>query len=175
MPLEMRTRCESCGNGLAPEGWAYICSHECTFCPACAWGMNHVCPNCGGELLARPRRTAKAGSGESRSQPAPLFAYRIHPVRTDMLSAGPTEAEADTVRRHYEYLRTLTAAGTVVLAARTLTTDEASFGLVVFHAPDEAAARELMERDPALEEGVMRGELFPYRIALWGELDRATI
>ena len=29
---------------------------ECTFCPACADGMNGVCPNCSGELVARPKR-----------------------------------------------------------------------------------------------------------------------
>jgi len=92
-----------------------------------------------------------------------------------MLATGPTPSEADIVRRHYEYLRGLTASGTAVLAARTLTTDETGFGIVVFRAPDEAAARGLMEADPAVAEGVMGSEFFPYRIALWGEFDRATI
>jgi uncharacterized protein YciI len=92
-----------------------------------------------------------------------------------MLETGPTPAEADVVRRHYEYLRGFAASGTVVLAARTLTTDERAFGLVIFHASDEATARGVMERDPAVAEEVMGSELFPYRIALWGEFDRATI
>ena len=56
MPLEMRERCESCSRGLEPEGPAFICSYECTFCPACAEAMAAVCPNCRGELVARPRR-----------------------------------------------------------------------------------------------------------------------
>ncbi|MFZ5792152.1 MAG: DUF1272 domain-containing protein [Pseudomonadota bacterium] len=57
MALEMREACEKCGTKL-PHGAedACICSYECTFCDACARGMNHVCPNCGGELLRRPRR-----------------------------------------------------------------------------------------------------------------------
>ncbi len=55
MALEMRTSCERCGNDLAPDGEARICSFECTFCVACADAMEHVCPNCGGELVARPR------------------------------------------------------------------------------------------------------------------------
>ena len=38
-------------------------------------------------------------------------------------------------------------------------------GLAVFLAEDEAAARALMQSDPAILEGVMRGELFPYKIA----------
>jgi hypothetical protein len=54
--LEMRAICERCENALAPGGDARICSFECTFCVACADAMDDVCPNCGGELVARPRR-----------------------------------------------------------------------------------------------------------------------
>ena len=59
MALELRTECERCGAGLEPDGPARICSHECTFCPACAAAMDDVCPNCGGELVSRPRRAAR--------------------------------------------------------------------------------------------------------------------
>jgi hypothetical protein len=58
MALEMRAVCERCGNALTLDGDARICSFECTFCVACADSMDQVCPNCGGELVARPRRTA---------------------------------------------------------------------------------------------------------------------
>ena len=56
MALEMRTACERCGAAITPDGDATICSFECTFCPACAEAMQDVCPNCGGELVARPKR-----------------------------------------------------------------------------------------------------------------------
>jgi len=56
MALEMRPVCERCGAALAPDGEAAICSYECTFCRACADTMDGVCPNCDGELVARPRR-----------------------------------------------------------------------------------------------------------------------
>ncbi|HEY2074492.1 MAG TPA: DUF1272 domain-containing protein [Gaiellaceae bacterium] len=58
MTLEMRSECERCGGALAPDGEAVICSFECTFCAACGAAMEHVCPNCGGELVPRPRRIA---------------------------------------------------------------------------------------------------------------------
>jgi uncharacterized protein len=58
MALEMRSACERCDAVLTPEGDARICSFECTFCVACSDAMNGVCPNCGGELVARPRRSA---------------------------------------------------------------------------------------------------------------------
>lgn len=56
MALEMRKNCEKCGSELTPDGEAYICSHECTFCRNCTDEMEAVCPNCGGELVIRPKR-----------------------------------------------------------------------------------------------------------------------
>lgn len=56
MALEMRAACEQCGASLPHEGEARICSYECTFCPPCADGMSETCPNCGGELVRRPKR-----------------------------------------------------------------------------------------------------------------------
>ena len=56
MALEMKTKCEKCEAGLAATAEAYICSYECTFCVSCAIEMKAVCPNCGGELVRRPRR-----------------------------------------------------------------------------------------------------------------------
>ena len=61
MALEMRPACERCETAVPADGEAYICSHECTFCPACAGSMAHVCPNCGGELVRRPRRSVSPG------------------------------------------------------------------------------------------------------------------
>ena len=58
MALEMRTECERCGAALAPDGDAVICSYECTFCSSCAEAMDHVCPNCAGELVVRPKRVS---------------------------------------------------------------------------------------------------------------------
>ena len=60
MALEMRTKCEKCGQALAADGDACICSYECTFCAVCAERMNGMCPNCGGELMPRPRRKRPA-------------------------------------------------------------------------------------------------------------------
>ncbi|HEU4448762.1 MAG TPA: DUF1272 domain-containing protein [Gaiellaceae bacterium] len=56
MALELRDACERCGAPLAAAGDARICSYECTFCPACSEALSDVCPNCGGELVPRPRR-----------------------------------------------------------------------------------------------------------------------
>jgi hypothetical protein len=59
MALEMRTGCEKCQAALEHGDLAFICSYECTFCPSCAVSMAQRCPNCGGELVRRPRRAAE--------------------------------------------------------------------------------------------------------------------
>ena len=58
MSLEMREQCERCGISLEHGSEAVICSFECTFCRSCAAAMDFVCPNCSGELVARPKRAA---------------------------------------------------------------------------------------------------------------------
>jgi hypothetical protein len=62
MALEMRSACERCSAPLPPDGDAHICSYECTFCARCRDEMDATCPNCGGELVARPRRLMAGGS-----------------------------------------------------------------------------------------------------------------
>jgi hypothetical protein len=57
MPLEMRESCERCAAPVAAGAEAFICSYECTFCPPCSTELDGVCPNCGGELVRRPRRS----------------------------------------------------------------------------------------------------------------------
>lgn len=58
--LQLRPNCECCDKDLpadSPE--ARICSFECTFCADCAENsLQSICPNCGGELVSRPRRPA---------------------------------------------------------------------------------------------------------------------
>ena len=56
--LEMRDVTQFSGNGVSESGEAVICSFECTFCVDCGQLMDHRCPNCGGELVVRPRRIA---------------------------------------------------------------------------------------------------------------------
>lgn len=94
------------------------------------------------------------------------FLYRIRPSRPGMLTDGPTDAEGALIDRHFAYLKELTERGIVILAGRTLTTDSASHGIIVFRARSEEAAQRIMMDDPAVGHGVMLAELFPFRVAL---------
>ncbi len=55
--LELRPSCEHCNKALPPASdEAFICSYECTFCRDCVTLLDEVCPNCGGNFVARPIR-----------------------------------------------------------------------------------------------------------------------
>jgi hypothetical protein len=58
--LQLRPNCECCDRDLPPASPdARICTFECTFCTDCADEVFHgICPNCGGNLVARPIRPA---------------------------------------------------------------------------------------------------------------------
>src|SRR5215470_1868012 len=94
------------------------------------------------------------------------YLYKIQPARPEMLTQGPTPDEATLVAQHFAYLQGLAAQGVVVLAGRTLNADERTFGIVIFRASSEQAAQTIMNNDSAVRNGVMRAELYPYRIAV---------
>ena len=94
------------------------------------------------------------------------FIYTIKPTRLAMLTDGGTVEENGIVGEHFNYLQDLSAEGTVLMAARTLTTGPDSFGIVIFYARDEEEAQAIVAADPAVAQGVMQAALFPFRIAL---------
>ncbi|MGH6980856.1 MAG: DUF1272 domain-containing protein [Stellaceae bacterium] len=59
--LALRPNCECCDRNLPPDAAdAMICTFECTFCRDCAeHRLGGICPNCGGNLVARPVRPVR--------------------------------------------------------------------------------------------------------------------
>ena len=95
------------------------------------------------------------------------YLYKIQPTRLAMVT-DPTPEEAQIVSEHFHYLKDLSEQGVMVLVGCTLNTDSSTFGIAIFKAESEDEAREIMLNDPAVQKGVMRAELYPYRIALMG-------
>lgn len=89
--------------------------------------------------------------------------YFIHPPRENFAETMSTE-EDQVWSDHFERLKRLLAEGTLVLAGPTL--GKVNTGLVIIEAPDEAAARRIMEEDPTITRGYARGELRPFRVSL---------
>ena len=94
------------------------------------------------------------------------FLYKIQPTRLGLLTEAPTSIEEAFLDQHFNYLQGLTQQGIVLMAGRVLTVDENTFGLVIYRAETLDAAVAIMENDPVVRNGVMRAELFPFRVAL---------
>jgi uncharacterized protein YciI len=93
------------------------------------------------------------------------YIYVLKPTRLGMLIESTPE-EDEIVGRHFDHLKALNEQGVMILVGRTLNTDDTTFGIVIFEAEDESAARQIMESDPAVIGGVMTAALYPYRVAL---------
>jgi uncharacterized protein YciI len=92
--------------------------------------------------------------------------YYLKPARLGMVTEGATPAEEEIVGLHFAYLKDLTEKGVMVLMGRTQNNDETTFGIAIFEAENENAARSIMENDPAVKNGIMTATLYPYKVAL---------
>ena len=108
---------------------------------------------------------------QTRSQ----FLYRIVPTRAAMLVCCPTAHEMQVIDAHFAHLERLAADGVVLMAGRTLDTGPATWGIVVFTATSLAEAETVMRADPAIAQGVMQCELFPYRVAVWSDTWKSRV
>lgn len=95
-----------------------------------------------------------------------LFIVKLN--RPDMLKSGPTQAESESVGRHFTYWQKLVEREVALVVGRTQTTDALTIGLAIFRTETEAEARQIAEADPAVTDGVFRMELRPYKVALLG-------
>jgi uncharacterized protein YciI len=93
----------------------------------------------------------------------PEWIYFLHPPRDDF-AATMTEEEQGVWGVHFARLQQLLADGTLVLAGPTL--GRTNTGIAIVEAPDEDAARKLMEEDPVVSGGYARGELREFRVSL---------
>lgn len=90
--------------------------------------------------------------------------YLIHPPREDFIATISKEEAAIMGEKHSPYLAGLLEAGTLILAGPTWggALDD---GVAVFEAPDRESAEAIMNADPAVASGLMRGELRQMRIS----------
>ena len=94
------------------------------------------------------------------------FAYVLRPVPRLHDKAAWTPEDIAAVQKHFAYLKAATEKGQVILAGRTNEPEDKTFGIVVFDAVDEMAAKEFMNGDEAVKSGVMTAELHPFMVAL---------
>jgi uncharacterized protein YciI len=89
--------------------------------------------------------------------------YFLHPPREDFADTI-TDGESAVFAEHFARFQRMLEEGTLVLAGPTL--GRTNTGIAIIQAPDEAAARDLMEADPVIRAGICRGELRPFSLSL---------
>jgi uncharacterized protein YciI len=89
--------------------------------------------------------------------------YFLHSPRENFAETM-TEEEENVWGVHFERFERLLEEGVIVLVGPTL--GRINTGIAIFEAPDEEAARKLMEEDPVVAGGHARGELRPFRVSL---------
>jgi len=96
----------------------------------------------------------------------PVFLYKLEAACGDVPGSELNSLGPCVLREHFDYLKRLYERGDIVLFGLTLNQDSPAISLCVFRANSEEAARCIMENDPFIAKGVVRGALFPFHIAL---------
>ena len=94
------------------------------------------------------------------------FIYVLRLVPRLHSDAAWTKEDEMVIARHLTRFRHAVDKGELILAGRTKEPGDKTFGIAIFEAADEAAARAFMESDPAVVAGLMTAELHPFAVAL---------
>lgn len=119
-----------------------------------------ACASNNDDMATAPRRA------DEPSKDAWVYMIRL---RDMSLLERATEEEQKMFAGHFAYLQDLTRRGVVIVAGPC--TDMIGPGIVIFEAPDEAAARRIMLDDPGVAGGVFTAQLHPMRLSLLRERD----
>jgi uncharacterized protein YciI len=116
-------------------------------------------------LLSVVVQSLAAQTPEPAAKPK-QFIYVLHLVPRLHDDKAWTADDKAAVDRHLANFKAAVQSGELILAGRTRETGDKTFGIAVFEAVDEAAARKFMEADPAVAAGVMTAELHPFAVVL---------
>lgn len=94
------------------------------------------------------------------------FIYVLKLIPSLLKAEKWTEREEKIVNNHFNKLQGLLADCKLILAGKTADLDENTFGIVILEVESEEEALNIMKSDPAVAEGIMKAELFPYSVAL---------
>ena len=106
---------------------------------------------------------AAAGSSSESAPKMTQWLCLLRPQRETFMQDA-TDAENAKIGEHYQRLVRLLEEGTLILAGPAL--DGKGPGILVFEAPDEVHAWQLVREDPCVKAGIFTAELHPYRVSL---------
>jgi uncharacterized protein YciI len=94
------------------------------------------------------------------------FIYVLRLVPRLYSDSAWTQEDKMALSRHFTRFKHAIETGELILAGRTSEPGDKTFGIAIFEANNEAAARKFMESDPAVVAGLMTAELHPFSVAL---------
>ncbi len=94
------------------------------------------------------------------------FIYVLRLVPRLYADSAWTKDDNAALQRHFARFQDATKSGQLILAGRTSEPGDKTFGIAIFEAADEDAAKKFMQEDPALAGGLMTAELHPFAVAL---------
>ena len=97
------------------------------------------------------------------------FIYVLRLVPRLHADSAWTKEDNAVIERHFVRLQEAAKSGQLILAGRTSEPGDKTFGIVIFKASDQAAAKKFMEEDPAIAVELMTAELHPFFVAVQGK------
>jgi uncharacterized protein YciI len=116
-------------------------------------------------LVCTVVQSLAAQTSETVAKPK-QFIYVLHLVPRLYDDKNWTQEDKAALDRHFNRFKHAIETGELILAGRTREPGDKTFGIAIFEAKDEAAARQFMESDPAVVAGLMTAELHPFAVAL---------
>ena len=103
---------------------------------------------------------------QSQHEKLKQFIYMLRFVPRLHADANWTSEDKAILQRHFVRFQEAIRTGQLILAGRTSESGDKTFGIAIFQAKEEAAARKFMEEDPAVAGELMTAELHPFTVAL---------
>src|ERR1700751_299559 len=94
------------------------------------------------------------------------FIYVLRLVPRLYSDSAWTNEDSAALKRHFVRFQEAAKSGQLILAGRTSEPGDKTFGIAIFEAVDEDAAKKFMQEDPAVVGGLMIAELHPFAVAL---------
>jgi uncharacterized protein len=94
------------------------------------------------------------------------FIYVLRLVPRLYADSAWTKEDKAALERHFVRFQEAIKSGQLILAGRTSEPGDKTFGIAIFEATDEDAARKFMQDDPAVSGGLMTAELHQFAVAL---------
>jgi uncharacterized protein len=128
--------------------------------------MKNLCLSLSASVISLCLLVTSSPAQEAKPGKQQQFIYVLRLVPRLHSDSAWTKEDNMAISRHFVRFQHAIESGELILAGRTKEPGDKTFGIAIFEAKDEAAARAFMESDPAVVAGLMTAELHPFAVAL---------